>query len=65
MEYKGAKEKVCIICNEKDKFGIIHGEFWKTPSELLHKRGNCPRCSNRFKYSKEEFIERANIIHRK
>ena len=26
-EYKGAKNKVCIICNEVDEFGKVHGEF--------------------------------------
>lgn len=27
VEYKGADEKVCIICHEKDENGIEHGEF--------------------------------------
>ena len=36
VEYKGASEKVCIICKE-------HGEFWQTPNDHLDKHG-CPKC---------------------
>lgn len=36
VEYKGANEKVCIICKE-------HGEFWQTPSHHLSGQG-CPKC---------------------
>ena len=31
VEYINSKTKVCIICNEKDKNGKEHGEFWQTP----------------------------------
>ncbi len=60
VEYKGANDKVCIICPE-------HGEFWQTPSN--HVRGqHCPKCC----YKKislmrlsnvNEFIKKANKIH--
>ena len=30
VEYINSKTKVCIICNEKDKNGKEHGEFWQT-----------------------------------
>ena len=36
VEYKGAIEKVCIICPE-------HGEFWQTPNTHLNGHG-CPMC---------------------
>ena len=36
VEYKSAKEKVCIICPE-------HGEFWQTPNKHLSGEG-CPKC---------------------
>ncbi|MBQ9238175.1 hypothetical protein IJ556_00440 [bacterium] len=36
VEYKGNKEKVCIICGE-------HGEFWQTPNNHLLGAG-CPTC---------------------
>ena len=41
VEYKSAREKVCIICPE-------HGEFWQTPNS--HLRGNgCPKCKSKIK----------------
>ena len=36
VEYRKAKEKVCIICPE-------HGEFWQTPSKHMAGQG-CPLC---------------------
>ena len=45
VEYDGAKNKICIICHEKDKFGNEHGEFWQTPSNHLNGK-NCPKCAN-------------------
>lgn len=43
VEYKGIREKVCIICPE-------HGEFWQAPYSHLGGRG-CPQC-------KESHLER-------
>ena len=37
VEYKNAKEKVCIICPE-------HGEFWQTPNSHLN-GSECPKCA--------------------
>ena len=37
VDYKKAKEKVCIICTE-------HGEFWQTPDQHLSGCG-CPKCN--------------------
>lgn len=44
-EYKGAKNKVCIICNEVDEFGKVHGEFWQTPDNHVNSRQGCPKCA--------------------
>ncbi len=55
VEYKGSKEKVCIICPE-------HGEFWQAPSG--HIKGNgCPKCAGLVKMSKEEFVAKAKKVH--
>ena len=56
VSYKGNKIKVCIVCSK-------HGEFFKTPSELLRGQG-CPRCNKSAKnITTEEFIERAKEVH--
>lgn len=56
VEYINNSTKVCIICP-------IHGEFWQRPNSHL-KGESCPLCSHRsFKYTSEEFIERARKVH--
>lgn len=68
-EYKGAREKVCIISHQKDRNGKEIGEFWQYP--LTHLKGNgnarephginedkwetriCPICGNSFKVRKK------------
>ena len=39
VEYKGWKDKVCIICPE-------HGEFWQNPTDHIRKQhpSGCPEC---------------------
>lgn len=56
VEYINNRTKVCIICPE-------HGEFWQTPDKHLIGEG-CPKCckQNR-KYSTDEFIKQAKLIH--
>ena len=58
VKYKNANIKVCIICHK-------HGEpyeFWQKPSN--HLRGNrCPKCYGTIKLTKDDFIEKANIVH--
>ena len=44
----------------------IHGSFWQTPSNHNHKTHpqGCPFCSHRsYKYTNEEFIEKARSVH--
>ena len=60
VEYRGSKEKVCIICPK-------HGEFWQYPQD--HVRGNnCPLCANenrgsKQRLTKDEFIKKAQEVH--
>ena len=62
VNYINNQSKVCIICHEKDEYGIEHGEFWQTPNN--HLNGNeCPRCRKKYKYTTEEFIQKAKLIH--
>ena len=54
--YKSAKNPVEIICP-------LHGPFLQTPN--MHIMGNgCPLCNPSHKMDKEEFIEKANLVHR-
>lgn len=55
IEYIDFNTPICIICP-------IHGEFWQTPKQHLINHG-CPKCSNRTKLTKEEFIARAKKVH--
>lgn len=60
VEYKGSKQKVCIICPE-------HGEFQQTPNNHLNGQ-KCPKCaiesnSDIHRYTLNQFIEKANSIH--
>ena len=55
VEYKGNKDKVCVICRE-------HGEFWVTPNN--HLRGSeCPACYGTPKKTTEQFIAEARRVH--
>lgn len=67
VEYINNGVKVCIVCNEKDENGFIHGEFWQTPRSHLSKRG-CPKCrgnriSKSLRGNKETFSKKANMVH--
>lgn len=61
VDYKFAREKVCIICPE-------HGEFWKTPDNHLRGAG-CQKCATEHGLNiirhKEliKFIKKANEIY--
>ena len=55
VELKNGNEKVCIICP-------IHGEFWQTATYHMY-GGNCPKCTGGVRLSKEDFIQKAKVIH--
>jgi len=55
-EYKGAFDKIKIICPE-------HGSFTQRPNDHLNGSG-CPECNNeKHRLTTEEFIKRARGIH--
>ena len=62
VNYINNQTKVCIICHEKDEYGIEHGEFWQTPNNHLN-GDECPRCSKKYKCTTEEFIQKAKLVH--
>lgn len=60
VEYKTARKKVIIICP-------IHGEFLQSPGS--HLNNECMKCSiiknaNNQKDTKEDFIKKAELIHK-
>ena len=56
VEYKGYKEKICIICPK-------HGEFWQLPTPHTQGEG-CPHCErDRRSKTTEQFIKEAREIH--
>ena len=55
VEYKNNKTPVIIVCP-------IHGEFLQRPDSHLNGKG-CDRCGGTYKYTTEEFIEKAKAIH--
>ena len=50
------KKKVCIICPE-------HGEFWQLPYQHLNCKNGCPKCTNTFRFTQDEFIKECKKIH--
>ena len=40
----------------------IHGSFWQSPYEHLQGKG-CLKCTGHYKFTTEEFIERARKVH--
>ena len=56
VHFVKSTEKVCIICPE-------HGEFWQKPR--IHLRGyGCPICGGSQRLTTEQFILKANKVHR-
>ena len=46
VEYINNHTKICIICNETNKYGHIHGEFWQKPNNHIHGQ-QCPKCAKK------------------
>ena len=53
--YTKAKDPISIVCLE-------HGVFTQTAQHHISGHG-CPKCSNNYNYTNEEFIEKANKVH--
>lgn len=52
--------------NKNTKLEIIcptHGSFWQTPDNHANGGYGCPKCSGKYRYTVDEFIDRANEIH--
>lgn len=62
VKYTNAREKVTIICHEKDILGIEHGEFDIRACNHITGTG-CPKCGKRYKMSQNEFIGKAKLVH--
>ncbi len=54
-QFKNWKTNIDIICK-------VHGTFSQNPGTHLSRSG-CPSCSNVKRYTKDSFIEKANLIH--
>ena len=55
VDYNLSNQDVNIICK-------IHSNFWQTPNSHLNGSG-CPKCSNRYRLTTQEFIEKSRRIH--
>ena len=63
VKYTKINDKICIICHEHDVItGKEHGEFWQRASDHLSGCG-CPSCGKNFRYTINDYIEKASIIH--
>ena len=56
VNYGTAIEKVAIICK-------IHGEFETSPNAHLNNKVGCSKCSKKYSYTTEKWIEKAKSIH--
>lgn len=67
--YINAKTKIRFVCHCKDENDIEHGEFFKTPYEVIKMGRKCPECYNikpkGFWNNKEHVIEEAKKFHNK
>ena len=55
-KYIYARENIEIICNK-------HGAFWQRVTNHLSKSYGCSKCSGIRKSNKDEFIQKARLIH--
>lgn len=62
--YTKAKDKVVVICHEKDEFGEEHGEFKVRAGNHMAGIG-CPKCAKKYSPTTEEWIKRAKKVHGK
>lgn len=60
--YTKAKDKVIVICHEKDEFGDEHGEFEIRAGNHMAGIG-CPKCAKKYRPTTEEWIKRAKKVH--
>lgn len=56
VEYINSITKICIVCP-------IHGEFWQRPSDHIHNKCGCVKCSGLILGNTENFIRKACEVH--
>lgn len=61
-EYRTARDKIKVVCHEKDEFGHEHGVFEIRATNHLSGIG-CPKCGGRYQMTKDEFVEKARKVH--
>jgi phage FluMu protein Com len=54
--YCGINVKGIIICKK-------HGSFLQKPSEHIHSKSGCKKCSGHYRQTTQEFIDKSNKIH--
>lgn len=58
-----SNDDITIICHEKDMMGEEHGPFTTKVCKHINRGDGCPKCSGRYKRTREDFIKEANFIH--
>lgn len=66
--YKAMKVPITLVCHEKDKNGVEHGEFSMRPVNIFSSHQECPKCyddrrSRLQRKPVETFVKDANRIH--
>lgn len=66
--YKAMKVPITLVCHEKDKNGVEHGEFSMRPVNIFSNHQECPKCyddrrSRLQRKPVEIFIEEAKKVH--
>lgn len=60
--YVKARDKVIVICHEKDEFGEEHGEFEIRAGNHIAGIG-CPKCAKKYRPTTDEWIKKARKVH--
>lgn len=59
----GYRDMINIVCNEKHPWGETHGVFAVMDGRHIDRGVGCPKCSGRYKRTKEDFVKEAAFIH--
>lgn len=60
--YVKARDKVIVICHEKDEFGEEHSEFEIRAGNHIAGIG-CPKCAKKYRPTTDEWIKKARKVH--
>lgn len=56
VSYTTSKTPIKLVCS-------LHGEFMKTPKQLLESKHACSKCSGLAPLTKKDFIIQSNLVH--